>query len=268
MKKILLVLLSAMPLVFPGCNLWEDRKACPKILAVDCSLLEGKALYADIWIFGPQEGLLARSRVDEHEFYRKQIFEVQEGDYNCYVWANLGDETILTDINTLGGKIYKSSSGIGDPLFAFAKSAECRKDSVTLRVVPRKMFIDVFITLNGLKDGEKASAELMCPYGGFTLAGEPLMQQSLACAEGNHLLHLRMMRPGKLEGTALAILFAREDGRELRSDFELGNYLVQNNYDLLSDNLKDIYITIDVAKMKTVIGTQPFENVPPVPIRF
>lgn len=268
MKKILLVLLSAMPLVFPGCNLWEDRKACPKILAIDCSLLEGKALYADIWIFGPQEGLLARSRVDEHEFYQKQIFEVQEGDYKCYVWANLGDGTISTDINSLTGRFYRAASGLGDPLFAFAKDAECRKDSVLVRVVPRKMFIDIFITINGLKEGERATAELVCPFGGFTLGGSALLQQNSSQAEGDHLLHLRMMRPGKLEGTALAILFAREDGRELRSDFELGDYLVQNNYDLLSANLKDIYITIDVAKMKTVIGTQPFENVPPVPIRF
>ena len=257
-----------MPLVFSGCNIWEDREACPKILAVDCSLLEGKALYADIWIFGPQEGLLCRTRITEHEFYKKQIFEVQRGNYQCYVWANLGDGTIITDINTLSGKLFKAASKDADPWFEYSRSVELTKDSALVRVLPRKMFIDVYITFTGLKSGETAEVELLSPWGGFSLGGEPLQQQSSSKAGDKTPLHLRMTRPGALEGVKLEVSCFRDGEQTLSSDFELGQYLAQNNYDLVSDMIKDIYITIDLAKLKAVIGTQPFENVPPVTINY
>lgn len=268
MKKILLILFSAMPLVFSGCDIWEDREACPKILAVDCSLLEGKALYADIWIFGPQEGLLSRTRITEHEFYRKQIFEVQSGDYKCFVWANLGDGTITTDINSLSGRLFKGALKDADPLFEYSKDVELYKDSALVRVQPRKMFIDVFITFTGLKTGETVEVELSSPYGGFALSGEPLLQQSSSKAEGDSPLHLRMTRPGDLEGIRLDVSCFREGEQTLSSDFGLGDYLAQNNYDLKQDIIKDIYITIDLAKLKTIIGTQPFDIVPPVTINY
>ena len=257
-----------MPLVFPGCNIWEDRKACPKILAVDCSLLEGKALYADIWIFGPQEGLMSRTRITEHEFYRKQIYEVQSGNYKCYVWANLGDGTITTDINSSSGRLYKAATKDADQLFEYSKNVELYKDSALVRVQPRKMFIDVFITFTGLKTGETAVVELSSPYGGFCLDGEPLLQQSVSKTEGTSPLHLRMTRPGNLEGIRLEVSCLKDGEQTLASDFELGEYLFQNNYDLVSDMIKDIYITIDLAKLKTIIGTQPFDIMPPVTINY
>ena len=268
MKKILLILFSAMPLIFPGCDIWEDREACPKILAVDCSLLEGKALYADIWIFGPQDGLLSRTRITEHEFYRQQIFEVQKGNYRCYVWANLGDGTITADINTLFGKLYKAASKDPDQLFSYAKGVEIYKDSALVRVQPRKMFIDVYITFTGLKADETAEVELLSRYGGFGLGGDPLLQQSESKAEGTSPLHLRMTRPAELEGVKLEVFCFRDGEQTLRSDFELGEYLARSNYDLVSDNIKDIYITIDLAKLKPLIGTQPFDVMPPVPINY
>ncbi|MBR5398915.1 MAG: hypothetical protein IK103_03880 [Bacteroidales bacterium] len=268
MRKILLILFSAMPLVFSGCDIWEDREACPRILAVDCSLLEGKALYADIWIFGPQEGLMCRTRITEHEFYKRQIFEVQSGNYRCFVWANLGDGTITADINTLSGKLYKAASKEVDPLFGYAKEVELYRDSALVRVQPRKMFIDVFITFTGLKADETAQVELISQYGGFCLDGAPLPQQTVSKADGTSPLHLRMTRPGNLEGIKLEVSCFRAGNQTVSSDFELGEYLEQNNYDLVSDIIKDIYITIDVAKLKAVIGTQPFENVPPVNINY
>ena len=268
MRKILLILFSAMPLVFSGCDIWEDREACPRILAVDCSLLEGKALYADIWIFGPQAGLLSRTRITEHEFYKRQIFEVQSGNYRCFVWANLGDGTVTADINTLSGTLYKAASKEADPLFGYAKNVELYRDSALVRVQPRKMFIDVYITFNGLKADETAQVELLSQYGGFRLDGTPLPQQAASRAEGTSPLHLRMTRPGNLEGIRLEVSCFRAGNQTVSSDFELGEYLEQNNYDLVSDIIKDIYITIDVAKLKTVIGTQPFDNVPPVNIHY
>ena len=268
MRKILLILFSAMPLIFPGCNIWEDREACPKILAVDCSLLEGKALYADIWIFGPQDGLMYRTRIEEHEFYRQQVFEVQGGYYRCYVWANLGDGTITTDINTLSGRLFKAASKDADQLFMYAKDVELYRDSALVRVQPRKMFIDVYISFTGLKADETAQVDLISQYGGFSLGGEPLTQQSESKAEGGSPLHLRMTRPGALEGIRLEVSCFRDGEQTLSSDFELGDYLARNNYDLVSDIIKDIYITIDLAKLKAVIGTQPFENVPPVTINY
>ena len=119
MKRILSIIVLAMCLVFPGCDIWEDRSACPKILAVDCSLLEGKALDADIWIFGPDGSLFSRTRISEHEFYKEQTYYVQTGNYKCYVWANLGAGTVTSDINTLSGKLLKAASIEADPLFAY-----------------------------------------------------------------------------------------------------------------------------------------------------
>lgn len=268
MKRIVSFMILAMCLVFPGCDIWEDRSACPKILAVDCSMLEGKALNADIWVFRSDGSLFSRTRIGEHEFYREQIYQVQAGVYKCFVWANLGDGTVCSDLNTLSGKLYKAPSAETDPLFSFSKEVECQKDSVLVRVAPRKMFINVYVTFNGLKTGETASASIFSPYGGFTLDGECLEQDCTISAEGDKLLCLRMPRPGSLEKICLQISCQRDGGEMLESEFELGNYLIQNHYDLSSDNLKDIYITIDVAKMKTVIGTDPLDIIPPVDIRY
>ena len=82
------------------------------------------------------------------------------------------------------------------------------------------------------------------------------------------MVRLRMLRPGALEGIKLTASFIRDGEVVLDSEFGLGEYLIQNNYDLLSDNLKDIYITIDVSRMKTVIGTDPLDYLPPVEIRY
>ena len=268
MKKILLILFSAMPLVFPGCNLWEDREACPKILAVDCNLLEGRALYADIWLFGPQDGLMTRTRIGEDDFAREQVFELRTGLYGCYLWAGLDEGTITADINTLSGKLYKAASKEVDPLYMFFKKVDLNRDSVLVRVVPRKMFIDVFITFTGLKEGETAEVELSSPYGGFSLDGDPLLQQSVCEAEGDSAMNLRMTRPGALDGIRLAVTCRKGGVQTLSSVFELGQYLARNGYDLSADIIKDVYITVDLAKFKAVIGADPFENVPPVNINF
>ena len=268
MKRILSIIVLAMCLVFPGCDIWEDRSACPKILAVDCSLLEGKALDADIWIFGPDGSLFSRTRISEHEFYKEQTYYVQTGNYKCYVWANLGAGTVTSDINTLSGKLLKAASIEADPLFAYGKEVVCNKDTVLVKVAPRKMFIDVYVTFKGLKSSETASACLVSPFGGFSLNGESVSQECQATAEGNPMVRLRMLRPGALEGIKLTASFIRDGEVVLDSEFGLGEYLIQNNYDLLSDNLKDIYITIDVSRMKTVIGTDPLEFLPPVEIRY
>lgn len=268
MKRIASFMILAMCLVFPGCDIWEDRSACPKILAVDCSLLEGKALNADIWVFSQDGSLLSRSGISEHEFYKEQVYYVQEGTYKCFVWANLGSGTVTSDINSLSGKLFKAASSDADPLFAFKKEVVCHKDSVLVRVVPRKMFIDVYVTFKGLKANESASARLKSPYGGFSLGGECLEQECSVEAEGNPLIHLRMLRPGSLEGIMLYASCIKNGSDKLDSEFELGTYLIQNNYDLSSDDLKDIYITVDVAKMKTVIGAYPLDFLPPVEIRY
>jgi len=268
MKKIFLILLSAVSLSFPGCNVWEDRGSCPKILSIDCKQLEGKALNADIWVFNSDSSLLAGSRITEHEFHTLQNFQVMEGSYLCRVWANIGEGTVTTDISSLSGRLYKVASKDADPLFSFAAEVYCSKDTTVVRVVPKKMFIDVYVSLEGLKSTDVASVEIFSSYGGFSLDGKCLKQENTVNAEGTGIIHLRITRPESLEGLRLAISARSGSSSTDYPDLELGRYLEQNNYDLLSNDLKDIYITLDLTKIKTVIGTDPLDYLPPVEIRY
>ena len=268
MKRILLIMLWAMSVVFPSCNIWEDRSTCPKILAVDCSKLEGKALSADIWIFSQDGSLFAKTRIGEHEFYKEQVFRVLGGEFICCVWANLGSGTTVTDINTLEGKLYAKPSAEADQLFSFRKKVSCEGDSTLVRVLPRKMFIDVYVTVKGLKKTDVAKVGLFTPYNGFSLQGECLQQDRTMTAEGNPLIRLRMLRPGTVEGIKLE--FSCQSGEEtvFYPDFALGDYLQLNDYDLSSDELKDIYVTIDIASIKPLIGVDPVHYIPPVEIKY
>ena len=87
MRNLALVLTVVLFLFCPSCSIWEDREHCPGILALDCSLLEGKALYADIWIFSTAGILLAKNRISEHDFHKLQEYEVPKDD-------NIGKVTI------------------------------------------------------------------------------------------------------------------------------------------------------------------------------
>ena len=253
MNRNLLLLLLGMSLILPSCDIWEDRASCPSVLALDCSLLEGKALKADIWIFKADGSLMLRSDITEHEFYKVQNYQVPKGEYRCYVWANLGEGTIATDMNTMKATLYKVAGKDADPLFYFHEDAVVDRDSVCVRVRPRKMFIDVIVTLKGLSTSDMARLDLVSPYGGFGFDGEGIRAESSVGGEGNGIVRLRMLRPSSLEGIRLDLLYL---------------FSGRDPYDLRSDDLKDIYVTVDVTRLKTSIAINPWDKTPDVTIRY
>lgn len=268
MKKTLLVIAAAIVLFFPSCNIWEDRSLCPSILSVDCSLLEGKALWADIWIFTSEGNLVHRTRITEHEFCNPQLFEVEKGEYKCFVWANVGEATLTTDINTYNGILHKKPGVDADQLYSFATVKICSKEREYVKVQPKKMFIDVYVTVKGLVSGENAALNLVSDYGGYSLEGKAVKQESSIDSQTQDKLLMRMLRPELLDGLNIKVLFSFKNGETLESNFDLGTYLKNSGYDLSSDDLKDVMLTIDVSRLKAGIYVDPFDKTPPVVINF
>ena len=268
MNKILLVLTVAFALFFPGCRIWEDRQGCPSYLEVDCSLFEGKALSADIWLFSSEGQLVQRLRITEHEFYQPQRFSVPKGDYKCFVWANVGENTIVSDANTLGGAFYKKSGSSADQLYSFSTEKTCYQEVEYIKAIPKKMFIDVYVTVKGLQAGDCVDLELRSDWGGRTLSGEGVRQEAVVDATTSDWTLMRVLRPQTLENLFITAFFRFEGGTSLASGFNLGAFLQMNNYDISSADLKDVHLTIDVNKLKAGIGVDPFEVVPPVVISF
>ncbi len=268
MRNLALILTVMLFLFCPSCSIWEDREHCPGILALDCSLLEGKALYADIWIFSTAGILLAKNRISEHDFHELQEYEVPKDDYMCYVWANVGDGTLYTDINSFSASFHKVSGRDADPLFSYCSQTSCRKDYSLVRVVPKKMFIDVTVMINGLSASDNANFSLVSPWDGFNLSEEFLKQDSYVYAQGRDFVKMRILRPKNLDGIHLDVTYNFANGETLFSVLDLGGYLESVGYDLSLQELKDVVITVDINKMRTGIGIEPFISTPPVTIKF
>ena len=268
MKKTLLVIAAAIALFFPSCEIWEDRHLCPSILAVDCSLLEGKALWADIWIFSSEGNLVHKTRVTEHDFYRPVEFEVEKGEYRCCVWANIGQSTVATDQNSRNSILYKKPGVNADQLYSFSTVKVCQQEREVVAVKPRKMFIDIYVTVKGLFAGESASLDLESDFGGYALDGKAVRQKVTISSTTDGKLLMRMLRPELPEGVGIDVIFSFKNGETLESHFDLGGYLESSGYDLSSDDLKDIMLTIDVSRLKAGITSDPFEKMPPVVVRF
>ncbi len=268
MNKTLLVLVAAFALFFPSCDIWEDRQSCPSYLEVDCSYLEGKANSAEIWLFSSEGYLVHRLRITEHELSQWQRFSVSKGDYRCYVWANVGDNTVTADLNSMGGTLYKKAGVSADRLYWFAALKSCRQETEYLRVEPKQMFINVYVTVKGLKEGESVSLHLSSDFDGYTLAGRALRQASVIDTTISDQALMRVLRPQELEGMKITAEFYFKGGETLTSGFDLGGYLNKSGYDLSGADLKDVLLTVDVSRLKAGIGVDPFETVPPVVIRF
>lgn len=268
MNRSLIILLWALSFCLPGCNIWEDRDSCPTYLLVDCSRLEGKALKADIWIFRKGGSLVCRTSVGEHDFYQPHRFEVEKGEYICYVWSGIGKGTVTSDLGSVSGTLLKAANIDADELFSFMAEADCQKNPARVDVYPRKMFINVTVTVKGLKNEDMTSLCLSSPWGGFNLGGEGIRLDNFVLAEGNDLLKARMLRPSSLDGIKLELSFLFGDGNTLDSEFDLGQFLKENNYNLAEDIVKDIYITVDISKLKAFVGQDPWDKVPQVFIQY
>lgn len=267
-KSAVIFLLGILSLFLSGCNVWEDRDGCPSYLVLDCSLLEGKAAKADVWLFRQDGNLDCRTFIISKDFNVAQRFQISRGRYLCIIWTDLDSNTITADMSSLSGSIYKAASKNADPVYFFNGDVECSKDSVCVRVSPRKMFINVNLLFKGMKANDNVKICLNSSWGGFNLAGEGIRQENSVLSEGRDTVRMRMLRPFSLDGINLQSTFFFSDGTSVDSDFDLGGFLEDNGYDLEEDMLKDIYITVDVSSFKTVIMTDPWQEVPPVTIRY
>ena len=267
MKRYSVILLfGLMSLSLPGCDVWEDRDMCPSYLILDCSRLEGDR--ADIWVFREDGSLDCRTSVSGQELKAVQRFQIKKGNYLCIVWTDIGNKTVTTDLSSLSGALYKAASGDADPLFSYSGEVSCSKDSVRVDAIPRKMFINVTVIFKSLKEEDNVRLCLNSSWGGFTLAGDGIKQENSVLSEGRDTVRMRIFRPFSFEGLNLELTVLFGDGTPVDSDFDLGEFLRDNNYDLTEDMLKDIYITVDVSCFKTEIKTDPWDEVPPVVINY
>ena len=268
MSGRILLLLGTLSLFLPGCGIWEDRDSCPSCLEVDCGKLEGKAERADIWVFRQDGSLDCRTSVPRQEFRTIQRFSVRKGTYKCIVWTDIGRNTVASDMSSLSGTMYKAEAADADPMFSFCQDVVCTGDSARAEVSPRKMFINVTVTFKGFKDVENVRLSLNSSWGGFALDGKGIRENSTVQAEGKDTVAMRMFRPFSFEGWNLELTYLFSDGKTGDADFALGNYLQENGYDLTEDMVKDIFITVDLSSLRTVVETEPWVEIPPVTINY
>ena len=268
MNKCILLLLGTLSLILPGCDVWEDRDSCPSLLTVDCAKLEGKADRADIWIFRQEGSLESRISVPRQEFGVMQKFPVRKGLYKCIVWTDIGLNSVTADMSSLSGTIRKAAGADADPMFSFCQDVDCTRDSARAEVTPKKMFVNVTVTFKGLKDVDNVRLSLNSSWDGFVLGGKGIRQESSVISEGKDTVVMRMLRPFSFDGWELKLTYLFSDGKTADSGFALGEYLEENGYDLTEDMIRDVYITVDLSSLKTVIETEPWNEIPPVTINY
>ncbi|MBE6246336.1 MAG: hypothetical protein E7110_02835 [Bacteroidales bacterium] len=260
----------------PG--IFEDRSACPSWFSLDCSSVNTDIEQLHIWFTDENTGkVLLKDTIYSSEYRTHHEVMLPRIDaLRYYVFGNIKSSSTVTDDMTLNSSIVKKGKVSSDSLYYQASekisthgefiydTVKLHKEFATMDFImdstPQKgddIHIDVYGTTAGLYIDRRHVP------GNMSISVE-----DRETTDGNSLFRFRIMRQENIEDLLIKITGTVDNTPVKIEDFPLGEFLKKANYNMQSDDLKDVTITMDMSFNFVSIKIENWTSTYPVDIEI
>lgn len=234
-----------------GCSVKEDRTPCPCYLQVSFTDPESKGpVLLQGW--GRMTSFLEQVRIEDCRPY----------------WSRAVDKGLMTvsackgirQSTTEGARLTIPAGRQADSLYAFSRQVDATGDFAPVPVTLHKQFATVFLdirkTAGNLPDYRFSVTGNTCGTDLQALAPLPgAFHFEPTAREGDTLVFFRLPRQAD-DSLSLTIRY----GDAAPSLFPLGELIRDTGYSWKTEDLQDIYVSIDLTRGKVFVVTGDWEN--------
>lgn len=253
----------------------EDRYACPSYLTIDMSDVNREMEWGQIWFFDPFGKLLYKDTISRSMFDNPYVVQIAREDYaKCYVWGNIGKNTLLSEEYSLNTNLTMLDNLPADSLYFYSCNINTNAEFSNIKLRANKEFATVNIIFPGYCDttAYNVNISIECKNRGFFL-DKSFIEKSVTtkaelCRLGldYSMFSSRILRQGDARDIKM-ILQVEEKQKGKNSDIKailapvpIGTFLYENGYDMLQEDLSDITIKIDLAGNFLYLQVEDWEN--------
>lgn len=252
----IIVLVVSVLAMLSSCTVKEDREFCPCWL--DVFFEDGDRFGPDAVLIGWTDRAVFRDTVDIPSHQDGYSRQVEKGFLNVSAVHGLAPGALRDRYAVIP---FGSQS---DSVWSYAALVDARGESAEVGVRFRKQFATVYLDIR--KSAEDLNDYRFIVEGescGFdVVSGEPLkgsFRHEPAPMPGSTITSFRLPRQGD-GNLSLGIMYEDEDRVSSQSNFPLGAYILSIGYDWKSEDLQDIFITVDIVNGRINIGVDDWES--------
>ena len=263
-----------------GCSgIFEDRSDCPCYLTL---LLDGcdpsRVRNLHVWLFDSSGDILRRDTLYGGEYGNGYRVLVKRDMVECRVWGNITEATYIRKDMRPEAILLKKQTLSADSLFFYGSGIHTEGEEVSAKVVLRKEFLTVKVLLkNAAETGYPVGMQILSGSEGLDINGKPVAGTGVTAAfpepgEGEEPEYrFRLLRQEECAGIRLLITDGPMDqtgSSEVLKEYPLGEWLVQNGYDMKAENLSDVEIEIDFSASLITVSAEDWRETYPVDVEF
>ncbi|MBQ7772469.1 MAG: FimB/Mfa2 family fimbrial subunit [Bacteroidales bacterium] len=273
---IICLAISLLSSCTPG--IWEDRSDCPGWFSLDYSQVDPNIEQLHIWFTDNSTGEVLFKDIVPSSAYQT-YYEIQlprTDNLRYYVFGNITSATTITEEPTLNTSIVKKEKLSADSLYYQASDIISTRQEFTYDTVRlHKEFANVDFIMRGTpKKGDDIHIDAYGTTAGLYIDRRYIPGQMTTSvedkvtAEGNSLFRFRLMRQENIEDLMLKITGTVAGIPVEIEEFPLGEFLKKANYNMLSDDLKDVTVTMDMSFNFINIKIEDWSSTYPVDIEI
>ena len=267
-KYFILTIILFLLILFTNCSkcVYEDRKPCPCTLTFNLSNIK-EVNNLKIWIFSSNNNLVFNGNIPDSCFGKEYKILVNREQTKYYIWANLGINTKIDNDKSINANIVKENYKMADSIYYCGGSINTNSEEIKKSIILYKEFINVKTSIIG--STETFHLQFKGNNNGFTINGKCREEEDIIkCqAKNKNLFLFRMLRQNNLDNLTLEIFKNNSYTNSLYA-FPLGEWLKENGYDMMSQNLSDIEVLINLFNNTISIKTIDWEITKPIELLF
>ena len=270
-----------IPLLLLVCScspIWEDRSDSPSWFSLNFQEVDPNIEQLHIWFIDNDIGeVIYRDTVSSAEYKaHHEIMLPRINNLKYYVFGNITSATELIEDKTLNTALKKKDKVSADSLYYCSSKlintcCEFVYDTVRLH----KEFANIdFILQSTPQKGDDIYINVHTSTAGlyidrrFIPSDASTYVEDRETIEGNSLFRFRMLRQEYIEDLYIEICGTVAGIPVKIENFPLGEFLKKSNYDMSSDDLKDVTITMDMSFNFINIKIEDWTSTYPVDIEI
>lgn len=261
-RMFLFAVCSILTLLLCQSCITEDRYACPSYLTIDMSAVSRDVEVGYIWFFDPFGNMLYKDTIKRSMFSKPYTIEITRDDFaKCYMWGNVGKNTLLKEEYSLNTKLSKVDDRPADSLYFYSCDLNTNMESSYLQLDAKKEFATMNIICSGYCDTSAFNIDiaLFCKNRGFfidkTFIEEYISTKAQLSVLGldYSLFSTRILRQADVRDIIMKLNISPKSisrsqiNNKIEANIPIGEFLIESGYDMTQENLSDITLKLDIA---------------------
>ncbi len=251
MKVLSYMALTAALYIGCSCAVKEDREFCPSRLTVDASSFFG---ISDVAYVNMDSGT---GQLKDTLYLKTGQTSAEwlapKGMITAYAFSNLTESIENEGIITI------PTGKDADPLRAFCQRLECYNEIAGIEAVPNRQSAKVRLRILNVEDGYPYSLQIIGDVCGIDLRSMTPVQGEFRydlCLDDDLTCDFYLPRQNERNSLEIKVLL---DGVHIET-LPLAAWIEAAGYDWTMDDLPDISLDMDHARMRVVINVQGWEH--------